>query len=572
MNGSVSFKVEVAIVAAILGGALALQLWLIETGRVFLDVDECTLALMGLDVRRGARPIFFLGQNYMGCAEAYLYAVWSLLSPWRTTLSVKMMGAMMGLAYLLACYFFVRRFMGKPGALLTLALMALPPQLLAIWLPRVRGYMPWLIAGPLVLYQLTLIVEECATERMWRHFARLGFVLGVAWWLNPLSMYYIATAGIIGVASRGGRHALLAMNPSISRSDRALQVLTPLSALALLSRSLFPERNFPWMLWVFDHRSSIVATAIVVMSACGAMAFRRNKEHQSLAFLALFFVVGNAPQVYGHWTVRELNLKQDFAPLSTVLAYINSLPFTVWPSFSGAADIITGEALIPSALIGVLAAIHLLMAYQVLRRGVWRWPAMRVAWLMGCVALALYFTQPAMALREHRYLLCLFLPLSMGLASLLLELEGALRGAGIAALALLLGINLCGVAALRPREVLRPSGDLPDERALVEYFRARRIPAVYCGGEDEMAPRMTYFAEESPVCMNPAGLFNRNTRYTDLFLRQRAFGVVMPNESRKIDWIGRPPDAVIGSFALFEGIAPGPIRAKYPHADGLPGD
>src|SRR5690348_6499925 len=65
---------DLAATALIVGG-VALRLTLAALGWPATDSDEATFGLMARHIsERGAHPIFFYGQNYMGAVEAYLAA------------------------------------------------------------------------------------------------------------------------------------------------------------------------------------------------------------------------------------------------------------------------------------------------------------------------------------------------------------------------------------------------------------------------------------------------------------------------------------------------------------------
>jgi hypothetical protein len=52
--------------------AISLRIVLMAQSWPALDSDEGTMGIMGLDIAyRGATPVFFCGQNYMGALEAY---------------------------------------------------------------------------------------------------------------------------------------------------------------------------------------------------------------------------------------------------------------------------------------------------------------------------------------------------------------------------------------------------------------------------------------------------------------------------------------------------------------------
>jgi hypothetical protein len=55
--------------------AIITRIVLIAQSWLVLDSDEGTMGIMGLDIAyRGATPVFFYGQNYVGALEAYLAA------------------------------------------------------------------------------------------------------------------------------------------------------------------------------------------------------------------------------------------------------------------------------------------------------------------------------------------------------------------------------------------------------------------------------------------------------------------------------------------------------------------
>ena len=143
---------ETVFVCCVLAAALAWHGWQFLTGRWVLDGDECYLAIQGLNILKGARPVFYYGQNYMGCIEAYAFAFFRLLTGASTPLTVKLQGAVQMLLYLISSYFLVRRFFGRRIALYTLLLLAFPPNMLSLWYGKIRGYMPALLLGNCILY------------------------------------------------------------------------------------------------------------------------------------------------------------------------------------------------------------------------------------------------------------------------------------------------------------------------------------------------------------------------------------------------------------------------------------
>ena len=136
----------------------------------------------------------------MGCVEAYVYAFFRLILGASTPLTVQAQATAETLLFLVSAYLLVRRFFGRQAALPALLLLALPPGMLAIWLGKIRGYIPWLILGNVIFYLLFHLHELPEAERARGKIFGLGLLLGIAWWVNPLALYHCLTAAVLLVA------------------------------------------------------------------------------------------------------------------------------------------------------------------------------------------------------------------------------------------------------------------------------------------------------------------------------------------------------------------------------------
>lgn len=162
-----------------------------------LNADEATVGLMGLHILRGEFPVFFDGQGYMGALEAYLTAVVYILagvSP--LTLKVEV--------FLVSCLLIVITFLigkrmagwsgGVAGALLT---AIAPPFLPVLGNYPIGGYIEVVVIGSLILLlTLDVATEERGGARRERKLLCLGLLAGLGWWVNPMILSYVATAGV----------------------------------------------------------------------------------------------------------------------------------------------------------------------------------------------------------------------------------------------------------------------------------------------------------------------------------------------------------------------------------------
>lgn len=186
--------------------AVAIRIWLTIDTKGIIEGDEALLGLQAEQILRGAHPIYFWGQPYMGTLEAHLAALifwlagpstWtlraepillSLLFMWLTW---KLAKALADLAHLpdFARFWFIT---------FSLCVASLPPLYdLVVELRTYGGYietfvlMLWLL---LSILRLTQRWPEASTREMILRWGGIGFLVGLGLWVYPLIIIAILTS------------------------------------------------------------------------------------------------------------------------------------------------------------------------------------------------------------------------------------------------------------------------------------------------------------------------------------------------------------------------------------------
>ncbi|MCL5269716.1 MAG: hypothetical protein M1457_03995 [bacterium] len=556
---------EIGALCAVLLGVVILRAWLFATGRVVLDADECYLAIQGLDILKGAPQIFYYGQNYMGCVEAYVFALFRLLIGSSTPLTVQAQATVEALVFLVTAYLFVRRFFGRQAAWATLLLLAFPPNMLAVWLGKVRGYLPWLILGNVIFYVLFDLHESPQTDRTRGKFLLLGALLGFAWWVNPLAIDYCVTVAALLVLVPRLRRALW---PGDFGPAAALfvNVLALTILIVLESRTMLDARRLPLLQVVYQHRPLVLgAAALLGLLAAGlAVAWRVHPINPAL--LCLGFIAGSAPGLWVVWTVAELNLKQGIGPWANFFIKVKLTPFFQFPIMAGLIDLT--DPTIGKPLFGLAANLFVVAVYVCAFYGALRSLRRAGAPLVGMLALmvlslSLFWMSDNPVMGQERYLLGLYLPMFVILGLLIRELNETVRGLGVVVLCLMLAVHLAGSWRLTPREVALPSGVTAEERAILAYARDHRFDAVLIDASDDLAMRLTFFADQRTVFLNPKGYSNRIERHKRLF-RERADYVLFRSEAdHGENPIDQLPDDHFGHFDVYDRLPKNMVLKAY---------
>jgi hypothetical protein len=200
-------RLDLAAIALIACG-VTLRLILAALGWPATDSDEATFGLMALHIsERGAHPIFFYGQNYMGAVEAYLAAgAFRLFGP--SLFALRLSTISLSAGFLVCVYLLARLLYGRGLALATLALLVIgPPVTLFLQVFTNGGYADTLFFGALLLLLATLLAPPEAgalTKRLWRLLAygSWGLAAGLGLWSDVLILPFILTSGLLLLAFR----------------------------------------------------------------------------------------------------------------------------------------------------------------------------------------------------------------------------------------------------------------------------------------------------------------------------------------------------------------------------------
>jgi hypothetical protein len=188
------------VLATVLTGVLWRLGFLLWT-RDGIEADEAVVGLMARHIlHNGEWPIWYYGQKYMGALEAYVAVPFvAVLGGHR--LAIKLTALLFAVVYLwLAARLAVRTSGVTSRAWMTSLYLAFGPAILVLWTLKLRGgFVSTLALGHGVLLLAWVMGAEGATVA--GSFA-LGFVAGVATWVNFLVFPFIAAAGVYLLSRR----------------------------------------------------------------------------------------------------------------------------------------------------------------------------------------------------------------------------------------------------------------------------------------------------------------------------------------------------------------------------------
>ena len=228
--------------------ALVVRVWLVARTNGVIDGDEVLVGVQAEHILRGALPIYFYGQPYMGSLEAYLVALfvaiggpsaWTLraepvlLSLVVVWLTWKLAAALAGAAQLPS--------LDKSGTYSRLAFMTVAASIAAIP-PLYDGILELRTYGGYIetfILMLLLLLSALRLTRRWHEgasrreitlrWAGIGFITGLGFWIYPLiiSAVLAAAAWIAGdrllevvrqrreIVAAPGSYALSALKGSV---------------------------------------------------------------------------------------------------------------------------------------------------------------------------------------------------------------------------------------------------------------------------------------------------------------------------------------------------------------------
>jgi hypothetical protein len=166
-----------------------------QRGQVNFSSDQAVPALMALEIRdHGSHPVFYWGVQYDGSLEPHLLSVvFRVLPPTVGTYRLVML-ALIAAATLLVSLATAEAF-GRRAGVLAGAYLATGPSFLYFKLLASDGaYTSFFALTAASVYLATAFSKEVNALRGRLLLIALGLVLGIAWWVTPLS---IVLAGVV---------------------------------------------------------------------------------------------------------------------------------------------------------------------------------------------------------------------------------------------------------------------------------------------------------------------------------------------------------------------------------------
>jgi hypothetical protein len=186
--------------------ALALRLSLLVRANWLLEGDDALSALMALGVLDGERPIMLKNQTYAAAWEPYAMAL-SYAAFGISRFSAKLPALLGSLALIGTTWVLANAVAGRVAAWFAAALMAVPPvYVLVLSLKPWAPYTEVMLFGSLCLTCAIQLAwpRPCQRDRAWA--LGCGLAGGLALWMHPLAVWYLAAAALALLARvRGAR-------------------------------------------------------------------------------------------------------------------------------------------------------------------------------------------------------------------------------------------------------------------------------------------------------------------------------------------------------------------------------
>ena len=197
-----------ALLVLLLALALGVRLWLLLSSSWLLEGDDALSALMALRILDGDRPIMLKNQTYAAAWEPYAMALsFSVLGVSRV--AAKLPALIGSLALIGTTWWLGREAGGKLAGWFAAVLAALPPAYAVV-----LSLKPWAPYTEVILFGSVCLA--CALRLAWprvgQHDVRWavgsGVAGGLALWMHPLAVGYLATATLTVLAGVHGKRLL----------------------------------------------------------------------------------------------------------------------------------------------------------------------------------------------------------------------------------------------------------------------------------------------------------------------------------------------------------------------------
>jgi len=238
----------------LLAVALAVRLSLLARSSWLLEGDDALSTLMAFDILHGQWPIMLKNQTYAAAWEPYAMAA-SYVVFGASRISAKLPALLGSLATMGTSWLLARTIAGPVAGWFAAALAALPPvYVLVLGLKPWAPYTEVILLGSLCLVCALRVAWPRKCERTAAWSLACGLASGLAFWMHPLSVWYLLPAA-------------LAVLPRVRHLQ--VYVLGPLGfALGALPVWIFNvQTNGATFRFVFNGASGQTADRLAVLQA-----------------------------------------------------------------------------------------------------------------------------------------------------------------------------------------------------------------------------------------------------------------------------------------------------------------
>jgi hypothetical protein len=188
--------------------AVVLRLGLLTASGWLLEGDDSLSTLMGLAILDGDRPIMLKNQTYAAAWEPYAMALsYALFGVSRV--AAKLPALLGSLALVGSTWLLARAAAGRSAAWFAALFAALPPAyVLVLTLKPWAPYTEVIIGGSVALVAALRLAWPAPGQRDWLWSLLCGVASGLALWMHPLAIWYVAAATVTLLARVRGRRWL----------------------------------------------------------------------------------------------------------------------------------------------------------------------------------------------------------------------------------------------------------------------------------------------------------------------------------------------------------------------------
>ncbi len=304
---------DVLVLAVLLLLAVVVRLPYLAAPAGMMTSDDAIPALMGKHISEGkVPPVCFYGQLYMGAISSHVFALAFKIFSY-SMLVLKCTTLLFYLTFIAVQFLLLREIFSRTFAVAVAFFYSLPiPPLVAVSLDNTSAFGLVLLLGSLLLYLSYLISKRDRGDLV----PALGFLMGLAFWTNQITMAFILTSLLIVAGHlklKIGRYAVLAAS--------ALVGLLPQLLAELFNR-------FPLAIFLASGQKQVAWGEVKSAAGFTASLFASN-SHPARYFFVLLLALGLVVVIVR--SLREKSFRpQGYFAVLTVIYY----PIYFFSSFS----------------------------------------------------------------------------------------------------------------------------------------------------------------------------------------------------------------------------------------------